>query len=137
MACPFTHVSLRRVVAERTARGSSRMLRVRAWPLQMVNGAPLDPGLVADEVAALRDTVASGLFAGFDRALVPKSSVLAFGLAAAAYAVDDVHGEAVSLAMRDALFEEGRDIADPAVLREIGEHVDVGLGDADSAALIA
>src|SRR5690349_9800218 len=116
VACPFTHVSLRRVVAERTARGSPRLLRVRAWPLQMVNDAPLDAGLVTEEVSVLRETVASGLFAGFDRALMPKSSVLAFGLAAAGYAIDDVHGEAVSLAMRDALFEEGRDIADPATL---------------------
>lgn len=137
IACPFTHVSLRRVVAERAARGVTRDLRVRAWPLQLVNGKPLDPGMVADEVAALRDTVASELFRGFDRALVPSSSMLAFGLAGAAYEVDCHVGEAVSLAIRDALFEEGRDVASPGVLREVGARFDVEMVSEDEAETIA
>jgi 2-hydroxychromene-2-carboxylate isomerase len=95
-------------------------MRVRAWPLEWVNGAPLDPGFAAMEIAALREQVAPELFAGFDAATFPRTSIPAFGLAAAAYAVGDVTGEMVSLAVRDALFEHGDDISDDSVLRAIG-----------------
>ncbi|HTK15392.1 MAG TPA: hypothetical protein VL769_03290, partial [Acidimicrobiia bacterium] len=70
---------------------------------------------------ALREQVAPDLFAGFDAATFPRTSLPAFGLVAAAYAVNDVTGEAVSLAVRDALFEHGDDISDVRVLREIGD----------------
>jgi predicted DsbA family dithiol-disulfide isomerase len=94
-------------------------MRVRAWPLEWVNGAPLDPDLAAREIAALREHVAPDLFAGFDAATFPRTSMPAFGLAAAAYAVDDLTGETVSLALRDALFEHGEDVSDDGVLRAI------------------
>lgn len=120
VGCPFTHVGLRRFVEQRDARRSGARVRVRAWPLEWVNGRPLDPAVVAREVDALRESVAPGLFTGFDRAAFPATSIPAFGLAAAAYAIDDATGEAVSLAIRDALFEDGRDVADPDVLRALG-----------------
>jgi predicted DsbA family dithiol-disulfide isomerase len=85
-----------------------------------VNGAPLDPDLAAKEIAALREQVAPYLFAGFDAATFPRTSIPAFGLVAAAYVVDDLTGEMVSLAVRDALFEDGHDISDHDVLRAIG-----------------
>jgi 2-hydroxychromene-2-carboxylate isomerase len=99
----------------------SRPVRVRAWPLEWVNGAPVDPDLAAKEIAALRKQVAPDLFAGFDAATFPRTSLPAFGLVAAAYAVDGVTGETVSLAVRDALFEHGDDISDLDVLRAIGK----------------
>jgi 2-hydroxychromene-2-carboxylate isomerase len=95
-------------------------MRVRAWPLELVNGAPLDPDLATKEIAALREQVAPELFAGFDAATFPRTSIPAFGLVAAAYAVNDLTGEMVSLAVRDALFEQGDDISDNSVLRAIG-----------------
>jgi len=118
--CPFTHAGLRRIVAERTARGVDVRLRVRAWPLEWVNGAPLDPDVVADEIRALRAAVVPGLFTGFDPASFPATSVPALGLAAAGYRRDLRTGEAVSLALRDAVFEQGLDVARPEVLERIG-----------------
>jgi predicted DsbA family dithiol-disulfide isomerase len=123
VCCPFTHVGLRGLIEERTRRGRDEpRLLVRAWPLELVNGAALDPDFVAEEVEALRQQVAPDLFQGFDAARFPASSLPAFALAAAAYAHDPARGEAVSLAIRTALFEDGRDVGDPIVLAEIGRQ---------------
>jgi predicted DsbA family dithiol-disulfide isomerase len=121
IVCPFTHVGLRRLSEARRTRETSPSVRVRAWPLEWLNGAPLDPAVVVREVDALRAQVAPDLLAGFDAATFPRTSIPAFGLAAAAYAVDDLTGEVVSLALRDALFERGRDVSDDDVLRTIGQ----------------
>jgi len=123
--CPFTHVGLHRLAAARRAESLRGSVRVRAWPLELVNGAPIAADLAAREIVALRATVAPDLFAGFDPAVFPSTSMPAFGLAAAAYTVNDVVGEGVSLAIRDALFEAGRDVADPQVLAEIGDRFGV------------
>jgi predicted DsbA family dithiol-disulfide isomerase len=120
VACPFTHVGLRRFVAARAASGTARPLVVRAWPLELINGHPLEPSRVAAEIEALRATVAPELFAAFDTATFPQSSIPAFGLAAAGYAVGAATGEAVSLAVRDAIFEQGLDVTDVDVLESIG-----------------
>jgi predicted DsbA family dithiol-disulfide isomerase len=121
IGCPFAHVGLRRLVARREELGRSDVvLRVHAWPLELVNGTPLDPAFIAEEVEVLRDTVAPDLFVGFSEAAFPGSSLPGFDLASAAYRLGDAVGERVSLALRTALFEEGRDVADPAVLAEIG-----------------
>lgn len=127
VVCPFTHVGLRRIAERRSQLGSSLpVLRVRAWPLELVNGAPLDPDAVAQHVDELREQVATDLFCGFDRAVLPSSSLPALELVAAAYDVADTVGEQVSFAVRSALFEDGRDIADPAVLDAIARAHDVG-----------
>jgi predicted DsbA family dithiol-disulfide isomerase len=130
--CPFTHVSLRRVVAERATRNVGVLLHALAWPLEWVNGAPLDPEFVGMEVRALRDTVASELFAGFDPEAFPSTSVPALALAAAAYARSLETGEAVSLALRDAVFEQGLDVGTDAVLDRIAasHRVERPTGDA-------
>jgi predicted DsbA family dithiol-disulfide isomerase len=132
LTCPFTHVGLRRFVAERDERGRDDVvLRVRAWPLELVNGEPLDPAFVADEVAAIRDQVAPDLFAGFDPSSFPATSLPAFALAAAAYRHDDRTGEAVSLALRDLLFERGEDVADPELLVALAARHGLTVTDAD------
>lgn len=123
--CPFTHVGLRRLVERRAELGSDVVLRVRAWPLELVNDAPLDPDLVAEEIDALRAQVAGDLFEGFDRSRFPGSSLPALGLAAAAYQQEVAIGERVSLLLRDALFEQGRDIALPSELAAIAAAVGV------------
>jgi len=126
VSCPFAHVGLRRFVQERARRArNDPVLRVRAWPLELVNGTPLDRASVAEHVAALRDQVAPDLFHGFDPSAFPESSLPALALAAAAYDVDDRFGEAVSLALRDALFEAGLDISDGSVLGAIASDLGV------------
>ena len=96
---------------------------MRSWPLEVVNGQPLDPDFIAEEVDEIREQVADDLFAGFDPDAFPATSMPALALAAVAYDVDAATGEAVSLELRDLLFEQGRDIADAAVLAEVaGRH---------------
>lgn len=133
VSCPFAHVGLRRFVQQRALRSRDDLvLRVRAWPLELVNGFPLDPGSTATHVSELRDQVAPDLFAGFDAGSFPESSLEALGLAAAAYRVCDRVGERVSLALRDALFEAGRNIGDTAVLRAIAAEQGISVPTTDA-----
>ena len=114
------------------------MLHVRAWPLELVNGAPPGADVVAEEVEALRAQVAPDLFVGFDAGVWPTTSIPALALAADAYLRGASAGEQVSLALRNVLFEQGRNISDPAVLAEIAAEHDVPiLGDAARAAVVA
>ena len=72
IGCPFAYVGLRRLVARRDELGRDDVvLRVHAWPLELVNGVPLDRSFIAEEVEVLRDTVPPDLFAGFDPAALP------------------------------------------------------------------
>ena len=129
--CPFTHVGLRRLVERRAVLGRDDVhLRVRAWPLELVNDAPLDAEFIAEEVDEIREQVATDLFAGFDIAAFPSSSLPSLALAAKAYAVSASTGEQVSLALRDALFEEGRNLGADDVLAEIAGAAGVGMPDA-------
>jgi predicted DsbA family dithiol-disulfide isomerase len=130
--CPFTHVGLRRVVEQRAELGRDDVVMwVRAWPLELVNGEPLGADLVAEEIQALREAVAPDLFAGFNRERFPSTSLPALTLAASAYRRDIRTGEQVSLALRTALFEEGRDIGDPAELAAIAHAVEMKRSDAE------
>ncbi|MFT3855079.1 MAG: DsbA family protein [Ilumatobacteraceae bacterium] len=134
VVCPFTHVGLHRFVDRLVATGADVAVRVRAWPLELVNGAPLDPAMVAEKVAVLRCSVAPDLFAGFDPARWPSTSLPALALVAAAYRVDDVTGLRASLLVRDVLFEDDADITDPAVLAAIAAALgvdDPSSGEAD------
>ena len=120
VGCPFTHVGLRRLVERRDALGRQDVvLRVRAWPLELVNGVAIDPAEVTEEIVELQRDAAPDLFGQYSPANFPTSSLPALDLAHAAARVDDRTGEQVSLALRTALFEEGRDIADPTVLEAI------------------
>lgn len=122
--CPFAHVGLRAVVARRRERGREDLpIRVRAWPLELVNDAPLDSEVTSQHVAELRTQVAPDLFGGFDPISFPATSLPALALAAAAYRHSETSGERVSLALREALFEEGRNIADPTVLAQIAQSL--------------
>jgi predicted DsbA family dithiol-disulfide isomerase len=125
--CPFAHVGLRAVVRRRDELGRGEVaLRVRAWPLELVNGLPMDPRKTAEHIRDLRAQVAPGLFIGFDPARFPTTTLPALALVTAAYELGEGTGEAVSLALRDALFEEGRDISDPVVLSFLANAHGVG-----------
>ena len=101
ICCPFTHVGLRRLVERRDALGRSDVvIKARAWPLELVNGAPLDPVMIGEEVDALRAQVAPDLFTNFQPSRFPASSLPALRLAATAYDHSLVLGEQISLALR-------------------------------------
>lgn len=120
VSCAFTHFGLHHLVSERAARGLDFRLRVRAWPLELVNGHPADPEAVARQVRALRGSIAPDLFAGFEPSDFPSTTIPALGLAAAGYDAGSESGEGVSLTLRYELFERGRDISDRRVLEEVG-----------------
>lgn len=124
VSCPFTHVGLRRLVAHRAGLGRAEpRLHVRAWALELINGAPPGPDPVVPEVEALRRDVAPDLFLGLVPERLPSTTRPALASTAAAYRVGLEEGERFSLALRHALFEEGRDLVDPDVLAALrAEH---------------
>ena len=137
--CPFTHVGLRAVVEERGRLGRpDAILRVRPWPLELVNDAPMRFATTVAHAQDLRAQVAPGLFAGLTEAAWPGTTLPALALVEAAYRHNPRLGEEVSLGLRDALFEEGCDLADPAELAGFAEHVGVPeVTEADHRAVLA
>lgn len=134
VTCPFTHVGLHRIADERDRHGRDDLhLRVRAWPLELVNGVPMDAHATARKVAALRGSVAPDLFGGFDEGAFPVSTLPALALTEAAYRVGPEAGERAALIVRDLVFEEGRDVGDPAVLAAAARAFGVEVTDADVA----
>ena len=118
--CPFTHVGLRAVKEQRARSGRDDVaIWVRAWPLELVNGAPLDPAVTKAHADDLRNQVAPNLFQHLDVDRFPSSTLDALALANRAYRTGPDTGERASFALRDALFEEGRDISDPAMLQRL------------------
>jgi len=119
--CPFTHVGLHTLIDRRVERGLDHpRLRIRAWPLELINGRPLDPHHIEAEIVALRASIRPDLFAGFSVETFPTTSMTAFALSAAADRTGDpAVSEAVGMALRDALFEEGLDIGRPDVVAQI------------------
>jgi predicted DsbA family dithiol-disulfide isomerase len=130
-------VGLRRFVDARAARGADVRLRVRAWPLEVVNGVPLDPAFIDEEVEEIRDQVARALFAGFDPARFPASSMPALAVAAAANDAGAEVGERVSLELRDLLFEQGIDIADADTLHGLAAAHGLEVDPTDHRAVLA
>ncbi len=123
IGCPFTHVGLRRFVDRRRELGREDVrLWVRSWPLEVVNGTPLDPQFIDEEVADLREQLGDTLFTGFSAAAFPSTSMPAMSLAAVAYGHGVERGEQVSLELRDLLFERGVDVADHEVLRALADR---------------
>jgi predicted DsbA family dithiol-disulfide isomerase len=121
VVCPFTYVGLERLRAHRDRVGRDDVaLFVRSWPLELVNGEPVPRDLLVEEITELRATVAPLMFRGVDPERFPMTSLPALALAASAYRDGLRTGEWVSVAMREALFERGRDLTDPAELARIG-----------------
>lgn len=132
VSCPFTHVGLRRLVEKRDQLGRDDIvLRARCWPLEVVNGAPLDAHFIAEEVDDIRAQVAPDLFSGFREASFPSSTMAPLALAAAADAQDLQLGERVGLKLRWLLFEEGVDVSDPEVLRSVADEHGIDWGEVD------
>jgi len=122
--CPFAYVGLRTVIDRRTAAGLAEpLLEVRSWPLELINGAPLDPGHIAAEITSLRASVRPDLFTGFAVASFPSTSMPAYAVMAAAQrSGDPALAERVALALRKAVFEDGLDIGRRQVAGHIADH---------------
>lgn len=122
--CPFTHVGLRTLIDRRRERQLTEpRLRIRAWPLEVVNGKPLDAHHVGAEITALRASVRPDLFAGFSVDTFPATSMVAFALTAAADRTGDpLLIEEVGIALRSAVFEEGLDIGRREVVAPIADR---------------
>lgn len=135
--CPFTHVGLHTLIDRRDQRGQDvPRLRIRAWPLELINGTPLEAHHVETEIVALRGSVRPDLFAGFRADAFPTTTMTAFALTAAADRTGDpAVSEAVGMALRDALYEQGRDIGLPEVVDPIAERF--GLEPLDHDATVA
>lgn len=123
--CPFAHVGLHRLLDRRSQMGTHFSLLVRAWPLELVNDAPLDPMATAQNVAVLRAQVAPDLFARFDPERFPETTLPALAIAAAAYDKGPAAGERASMLIRDALFEHGLDISRPRVRNALSAMVGI------------
>ncbi len=137
IVCPFTHVGLHRLAERRHELGRDEVrLVVRALPLEVINGEPMDPAAVATKVADLRAQVSPDLFAGFAPSRFPATSLPALALTNAAYRKDMATGEAVALRLRSLLFDDGRDVSDPKVLGEVAEGYGVEIGAHDDAAVL-
>jgi len=135
--CPFAHVGLRCARDQRDATGrDDAVIRVRPWPLELVNSAPMDPAKTDSHIEHLRHQINDDLFLGFDATNFPTSTLEALALIEHAYATDARTGEAATFAVRDALFEKGLDISDPAVLASIAAELGIGpTDDADRTAV--
>ena len=115
---------------------SSDLLIVRSWPLELVNGAPMDPAKTAGNVERLRSTVAIYAFRRFDPAVFPTSTLPALALTSRAYRQSTKTGLDMAFAVRNALFEEGRNVADPAVLASLADRFGTGMPDDSDAATV-
>ncbi|MEI7547828.1 MAG: DsbA family protein [Actinomycetota bacterium] len=128
--CPFTHVGLRAVAEQRQAAGRPDLgIVVRSWPLELVNGEPMDARKAQHHADDLREQVAPGLFADLDLDHFPTSTIDALALVVRAYRAGITLGERASFALRDALFEHGKDISDANVLQQIADDLGVGMPD--------
>lgn len=133
--CPFAYVGLSVVRAERDRLAPESPIVVRAWPLELVNGAPMDVAKTAHHVHDLRSQLGVTLFDGFDAATFPTTTLPALALVAACERTGN--GEAASLRVREALFGEGRDIASERELADLAAEFDVSVIDTDRAQVLA
>jgi len=136
--CPFTHVGLRAVQEARRVAGRDDVrVVVHAWPLELVNGGPMEATKVHHHADDLRAQVSPDLFARIADPF-PTSMLPALAVASSAYRVGLEAGERMSLALRDALFERGLDISDEAVLQRLAADHGVSMpDDTDRAAVLA
>lgn len=134
IVCPFAYVGLTRLFERRRELGREDVrIRVRSWPLELVNGKPVDGTFIGEEIDEIKPQVAPDLFRGFDATCFPASSFPGLALTSAAYAADDATGESVAMELRRLLFEEGEDVADPNILEKVAaRHGLADLGNPDA-----
>ena len=137
--CPFAHVGLRAAHRQRRLLERSDVaVQVRAWPLELVNGRPMEPAAVLVQVEHLQEHVAPDMFRDVAKDNFPGATLEALALVERAYRVDCETGFRASLVLRDALFERGQDISDPSVLASVARALGVASpDDTDREAVLA
>ena len=128
--CPFAYVSLHALREQRP--GVSFVLR--AWPLELVNDEPEDVEKTTEHVRALREQLGVPLFAGFDPRQFPTTSLPALALVAAARR-EGRDAATVDEWLRRAMWEDGRDIGDAALIDQLAVEYDLTVTDDDYAAV--
>ena len=106
-------------------------LVLRSWPLELVNGEPLAEAKTHANAVALRASVAPDNFAGIDQWSFPVSTLQGLQLAAQVTRQRGSLGTELSMALRIALFEEGKDIGDLSVLQSIAQRFGVPFHEGD------
>jgi predicted DsbA family dithiol-disulfide isomerase len=135
--CPFTHVGLKLVAGQLRDRDRQDVtIWVRSWPLEWVNGRPMDPNATLDHINELRDQVSTEFFVGFDASRFPHSTVPVLALVAHAYTAELTLGQAVSFEVREWLFERGLDVSEPDTLAAIARSFGLGTPDPDDFATV-
>lgn len=129
ICCPFAHVGLRMIAEERhRLRQPGAVLRVRPWPLELVNGQPMDASATHEHIADLQAQVAADMFVDVAEPF-PSTSLPALALVERAYRDGLEVGERASFDVRDALFERGLDVSDTEVIAMLADEIGVGLPD--------
>ena len=136
ITCPFTHVGLKQVVRHVEEMADPAAVVVRAWPLEWVNGTPLDVEAVLVKAKALTEQLGVDDFHGLRADRWPTTTIPALNLAAAGYERDAHTGLALSLELRAALFERGEDVGDPDVLARLAAAHDLDPPAADACAAV-
>jgi predicted DsbA family dithiol-disulfide isomerase len=135
VVCPFAYAGLSRLLARRHELGRDDVrFRIRAWPLELVNGEPVDGHHIGEEVLEIKRQVAPDLFTKFEESHFPDTSLPALALTAAAYDVSDAVGESVAMEVRQLLFERGENVADTGVLTDLARRN--GLPDFDDIGVV-
>lgn len=128
--CTFAHVGLRMAADHRRlADREDVAFVVRAWPLELVNGEPMDAQKVGEHVHELQEHAASELFRHVDLEHFPTTTLPGLALIARAYRHDVRLGERAAFLLRDALFERGQDISDSDVLEQLAAELGCGMPD--------
>ncbi len=128
--CPFAHIGLRAIEEQRSRTGRTDVhIWVRAWPLEMVNGSPLDATVTIEHARDLREQVAPNSFRHLAAARFPRSTLEALALANRAYRTNLEVGERASFALRDALFEQGRDTSELDTLERLAHDLGIAMPD--------
>ncbi len=124
VSCPFAYVSFVRLIARQGSVAElAPRLRVKAWPLELVNGSALSGPSLVPKIEALRQDVAPDLFTGFEPSCFPGSTLNALAAEHVAHATDPTVGLGVSLELRRRLFEDGADLSDPEVVGQVLDRV--------------
>ena len=129
--CPFAYVGLQIVRVRRDEHAPGVPIKVRAWPLELVNGEPMSVEKTAHHVRDLRAELGLDCFNGFDAERFPTTMIPALALVAAAGRQSDTLGERASFRVREELWEAGRDIGAPDVVADLAAEFAVSVTDAE------
>ena len=125
--CPWTYVAVVRLRAVMPALAGRATLRIRPYPLELIDGYAAPRDVLAQEwwLAAIQEPLAA--FAPHSGDDWPTTTMPAFEAAWCAARQGEEAFADFDLRVRRAFFAEGRNIGRPEVLREIAEETGLDL----------